>query len=153
MCYVRATLSLFTIGAMLAGCGASPPSAPVEVTPTPTATPASVDQAPSVIGVPIIAFFLPDITVATGATVMWNSSHSTPHTITSGVPGNSTGSFDSGQLRTGGSFGFTFGVAGTYPYYCTIHPSSMQGTITVADGTASSTSANSTRNDGSDLGY
>jgi plastocyanin len=84
---------------------------------------------------------------------MWTSSHSAPHTITSGVPGDATGNFNSGQLGTGGSFSFTFGVAGTYPYFCTIHPSSMQGTIAVADGSASSTSANSTRNDGSDLGY
>jgi plastocyanin len=49
-----------------------------------------------------------------------------PHLIAS-----STGKFKSSQvLDTGGRFELTLAKAGTYPYFCSLHPM-MQGTIVV----------------------
>ena len=41
------------------------------------------------------------------------------------------GLFDSGVEDPGGSFQFTFTKAGTYRYYCVVHPDLMSGTIVV----------------------
>ena len=42
----------------------------------------------------------------------------------------STGAFDSGNLASGAAYSHTFAQAGTYQYYCVIHPN-MKGTIVV----------------------
>jgi plastocyanin len=38
--------------------------------------------------------------------------------------------FDSGNLSEGDEFSFTFDEAGTFPYFCQVHPT-MRGTIIV----------------------
>lgn len=62
-------------------------------------------------------------TVSAGTTVTWTNKEGTVHTVTG------TG-FNSGNLANNATFSFTFPVAGTFPYHCTIHPT-MAGTITV----------------------
>jgi len=75
-------------------------------------------------------FYTPaSFTVKAGTTVTWVNKDGTVHTVTS--QGNSL--FDSGNVPTGGVFKFTFAQAGTYQYYCTIHPW-MKGTIVVTSG-------------------
>jgi len=72
------------------------------------------------------------ISVATGATVLWSNDDSAPHTVSSGtVDGGLTGVFDSGLFMAGDSFEFTFNEAGTYDYFCLIHPW-MTGIINVS---------------------
>lgn len=58
------------------------------------------------------------------------------HTITSGkVTDNNAGSlFDSGLIKSGGEFRFTFQNPGTYNYFCTVHPW-MVGQVVVAGST------------------
>ena len=51
------------------------------------------------------------------------------HTVTSGMRGNTDGTFDV-AVAGGGSVTFTIDAAGSYPYICTIHPG-MKGTIGV----------------------
>ena len=58
---------------------------------------------------------------------MWvNNDQGVRHTVTSGMPGSNTGSFDSGQILPNGKFQLTFtsasGLVGEFPYYCTLHP-------------------------------
>jgi len=72
-----------------------------------------------------MAFTPSTLTVTAGSTVRWTNSDGVTHTVTS-----NTSLFDSGNLSDGKSFSFTFSVAGTYKYYCAIHPS-MTGTIIV----------------------
>ena len=64
-------------------------------------------------------------TIRTGDVVRWAFSGD-PHSVTS-----RDGLFDSGVTDAGGSFSFTFKRAGTYRYYCVVHPGLMSGTIVV----------------------
>jgi plastocyanin len=65
------------------------------------------------------------LSVPVGATVTWTNSDDIPHTTVS-----TEGVFKSKVLDTDEKFAYTFTKAGTYPYYCTIHPK-MTGTIVV----------------------
>jgi plastocyanin len=65
-------------------------------------------------------------TAKVGQAVAWSNGDGTTHTVTS--KGSSL--FDSGNIPSGGTFSYTFTSAGTYTYYCTIHPW-MTGTIVV----------------------
>ncbi len=68
--------------------------------------------------------YLPsDVTVAVGATVTWSNDDTAAHTVTSGnVNAGPTGVFDSGLFMSGATFEFTFDKAGTYDYFCMVHP-------------------------------
>ena len=65
------------------------------------------------------------LTVAVGTTVTWTNSDDIPHTSVS-----TEGVFKSKVLDTDEKFSYTFTKAGTYPYYCTIHPK-MTGKVVV----------------------
>ncbi|MDE1845445.1 MAG: cupredoxin domain-containing protein, partial [Thaumarchaeota archaeon] len=64
------------------------------------------------------------ITVAPGTEVEWKNGDTVSHTVTSGkVTDDNAGSlFDSGLIKKGADFKFTFANAGTYDYFCTVHP-------------------------------
>ena len=79
-------------------------------------------------------FFVPaTLTVSTGTTVTWTNGDSTLHTVTSGSAesGNSGTEFDSSYLAAGKIFQHQFGAAGTFDYYCTLHPW-MKGKVVVS---------------------
>ncbi|HKB88584.1 MAG TPA: cupredoxin family copper-binding protein [Patescibacteria group bacterium] len=62
--------------------------------------------------------FTPDaLTVKVGTKITWTNNDSYAHTVTS-----NNGAFDSGNLASGQSFSFTFTKAGSYGYYCMVHP-------------------------------
>src|ERR1022692_4554973 len=65
------------------------------------------------------------ITVPVGTTVTWTNSDDIPHTAVS-----TEGVFKSKVLDTDEKFSYTFTKAGTYSYYCTIHPK-MTGKVVV----------------------
>jgi plastocyanin len=79
-------------------------------------------------GVTIVDFaFQPGAVVVTpGTTVSWFNAGAAPHTVSSPA-----GGFDSGTLGPGGSYSVTLSTAGSYGYFCAIHPS-MTGSVTVA---------------------
>jgi plastocyanin len=64
-------------------------------------------------------------TVAVGTTVTWINHDDIPHTAVS-----TDGVFKSKVMDTDEKFSYTFTNAGTYPYFCSIHPK-MTGTIVV----------------------
>ena len=111
------------------------PSAPTQQyqppgpTSTPTPIPTSTPSAKTVTS-PIAGFVLQNLTVSVGDTIRWENQDGPPHTSTSGVSPAQDGIWDSGNLNTGQSYEFTFQNAGTFPYWCTVHPS-MTATITV----------------------
>jgi plastocyanin len=65
------------------------------------------------------------LTVAVGTTVTWTNRDDIPHTIVS-----TDKVFKSKVLDTDERFSFTFSKAGTYPYFCSIHPK-MTGSVVV----------------------
>ncbi len=77
-----------------------------------------------------------DITVAVGDTVTWTNSDTAPHTVTS----TGGGPLDSPTMQKGDTWGFTFTQAGSYPFYCAVHPD-MKGTVTVTGAAAPTTTA------------
>ena len=84
-------------------------------------------------------FVLEELVVAVGTEISWTNRDAARHTSTSGSQGSSTGIWDSPVLSQGASFSFTFNEVGTFKYFCRIHPSSMNSTITVVhvEGSAS----------------
>jgi plastocyanin len=78
-------------------------------------------------------FFIPDtLVVSKGTTATWANDDSVVHTVTSGKSGKNAGvEFDSSYLDVGQTFQHTFDTAGTFPYYCTLHPF-MKGKIIVS---------------------
>lgn len=65
------------------------------------------------------------VTVAVGATVTWINRDDIPHTVVS-----TEGIFKSKVRDTDEAFSYTFTKAGTYLYFCSIHPK-MMGTVIV----------------------
>ncbi|MFY9841477.1 MAG: cupredoxin family copper-binding protein [Terriglobales bacterium] len=65
------------------------------------------------------------ITVPAGATVTWTNKDDIPHTAVS-----TDGVFKSRVMDTDENFSYTFTKAGTYSYYCSIHPK-MTGKVVV----------------------
>ena len=63
--------------------------------------------------------------IPVGATVTWTNRDDIPHTVVS-----TDGVFKSKVLDTDEKFSFTFSKAGTYPYFCSIHPK-MTGKVIV----------------------
>ena len=71
--------------------------------------------------------FRPDtITVPVGTTVVWTNDDDDLHTVVS-----LDGRFRSHALDTEDKFSFTFGKAGTFEYFCSLHPH-MMGKVVVA---------------------
>ena len=66
-----------------------------------------------------------ELTVGVGTTVTWTNRDDIPHTVRS-----TDGAFKSKVLDTDEKFSFTFSKAGTYPYFCSIHPK-MTGKVVV----------------------
>jgi len=66
------------------------------------------------------------VRVAAGTVVRWTNRDSAPHTVTS----RAGGQFDSASFGQGRSWSHRFEQAGTFSYYCTLHPW-MEGTVEV----------------------
>lgn len=65
--------------------------------------------------------------IGKGTTVKWINEDSTLHTVTSGTPdgGESGTVFDSSYMAADKTYKHTFKNAGTFEYYCTLHPYMM----------------------------
>lgn len=77
------------------------------------------------------------LTINQGDTVNWNWVGGFHNVTSGGCPGGicaSDGKFNSGAATStlGNNFSFTFNTPGTFPYYCSVHLSAMQGTIIVS---------------------
>jgi len=66
------------------------------------------------------------LTIKKGTTVTWINRQTDPHTVTS-----VNGLFDSGIIKPGGHYKYTFTKTGVYRYYCTLHPKTMRGIMVV----------------------
>ena len=91
--------------------------------------PAYADGTPSTTTVVIDNFsFSPArLSVSAGTTVVWRNEDDMPHTIVNDAKPRE---FKSPPIDSGEQFSWTFSKAGTYAYFCSLHPR-MTGTITV----------------------
>lgn len=121
---IPAVLLLVSLVA-LAGCGGAQPAA------SPAASAGAASPQPSAaseVQVRIVDFaFEPaTITIKPGTTVVWTNDGPTQHT-TASKEGNV---WESKIMEKGDVFRYRFDTSGTYPYWCTLHPS-MLGTVIV----------------------
>lgn len=70
------------------------------------------------------------ITVSAGTKLTFTNQDDAPHTATSGSSPTGDGVFDTGTLTKGQSKSINATKAGTFAYYCAIHPF-MKGTVIV----------------------
>ncbi|MGE0067636.1 MAG: cupredoxin family copper-binding protein [Solirubrobacterales bacterium] len=125
--------ALLALSLALAACGGSDDSTgssgatteaeTLESEPTPGGEAARSEK------VKIVEFaYGPDpVVVAVGGKVTWRNEDMAPHTATA-----DDGSFDTGTLERGKIKSATFEEAGTFPYFCEIHPT-MHGTVEVVE--------------------
>ncbi len=71
------------------------------------------------------------VSINAGDTVEWANEPTAAHTVTGGSPATGpSGVFDSSLLMAGASYAFTFDEAGSYDYFCMVHPW-MVGSVSV----------------------
>ncbi|CAD6522587.1 Blue (Type 1) copper domain protein [metagenome] len=68
--------------------------------------------------------YLPDsVTINVGDSVEWTNVDTAAHTVTSGSPADGpSGAFDSSLIMGKAVFSHTFDKAGSYDYFCMVHP-------------------------------
>lgn len=124
-------IGLLVLVVLISGCTygteTTPQQTAAQPAPTTPATtqPATAPRATAAVEIKGFAFNPATITIEKGTTVTWTQSDTAPHTVTEN--GNV---FDSGRLTQGQTFSYTFNVAGTFEYHCSIHPS-MKGKVIV----------------------
>src|SRR5260370_16971594 len=74
-------------------------------------------DATNVVTIDNFTFTPPELTVAVGTTVKWVNHDDIPHTVV-----NKDKAFRSKALDTNDSFSYTFASAGTFDYFCALHP-------------------------------
>ena len=89
----------------------------------PASAPAQMDTAR--VEIQAHGFSAPALTVKPGTTVTWTNRDDDAHTVTSVA-----NAFRSPGLDTGETFSYTFTRAGTYEYFCSLHPL-MTGKVVV----------------------
>lgn len=131
----------------LAACGgAGPPTTASTSAPTVASTQAPATDLPSdppsgtsgcapttdaatvVAGMEDIAFQPATVEARVGEVIAWTNSDSASHTATLTDDPSCT----TDVLARGETGGLVFSMAGSYPYFCRIHPTSMTGTIEIS---------------------
>jgi plastocyanin len=140
------TAALVALSLGLAACGGSGSDSTSEAETAPPASEESTTEAseegestesePAPSGeakksekVEIVEFtYQPDpVVVQVGGKVIWQNEDTAPHTATA-----DDGSFDTGTIEKGKIGSETFKEAGTFTYFCEIHPT-MHGTVEVVE--------------------
>ncbi len=77
----------------------------------------AAQDATNVVTIDNFTFTPPELTVAVGTTVKWVNHDDIPHLVV-----NKDKVFRSKALDTDDSYSFTFTSAGTFDYFCSLHP-------------------------------
>jgi plastocyanin len=83
--------------------------------------------APAEVKIDNFSFGPATLSVAMGTTVTWTNRDDIPHTV---VSSDDPKAFKSKVLDTDEKFSYTFATAGTFSYFCSVHPK-MTGTVVV----------------------
>ncbi|MGI0026282.1 MAG: cupredoxin domain-containing protein [Nitrosopumilaceae archaeon] len=91
-----------------------------------------------------------DVNVDVGGTVTWTNTDSNTHTVSSGKPSDDVAGtiFDTGisAFKAGKTFSHTFTEAGTFDYFCQLHPW-MTGEVIVGAAASAQTGMSGTTGD------
>ena len=90
-----------------------------------TTVKAADKSAPATVKIDNFIFGPQSLTVVAGTTVTWTNNDDVPHNVVSDDK-----QFKSRALDTGEQFSYTFTKAGTYSYFCSVHPK-MNGQVVV----------------------
>lgn len=100
-------------------------AAPALLVPVALSLPAAgAEHGPTAVTIKSYAYGPNPFTVHVGDTVVWTNQDTAPHTVTS-VSGPTL--LDSPQFGKGGTWTWTATTAGTYRYYCAVHPDMKAG--------------------------
>jgi len=113
---VSTAVLLVALGLGIAGLGAGRGTVTARAQQKPETTEVKIDN---------FSFAPGTLTVPVGTTVTWTNRDDIPHTVVS-----TEGVFKSKVLDTDEKFHFAFSKAGSYPYFCSIHPK-MTGKVVV----------------------
>lgn len=130
------------------GCASASSAPSASPSATPSASPTASPK-PVAISIKSFAFNPATVEVAKGTTVTWTNEDAVNHTVTTGTPPPSAsplpsgasptpspslssgdGRINSGRIQATNTFSFTFNEAGTFAYFCGVHPR-MVAVITV----------------------
>jgi plastocyanin len=92
-----------------------------------TANPQQAASAATEVKIDNFSFGPVTMTVPVGTTVTWINRDDVPHTV---VSSDDPKAFKSKVLDTDEKFSYTFTKAGTFPYFCSVHPK-MTGKVIV----------------------
>jgi amicyanin len=128
---VPVTLLSLVLVIVLVTCGCTG-TAPAPAQQAAVQAPSTTTQAGNAVTIQNFAFSPATITVPGGTTVTWTNQDSMQHDVVNLATGPTAQGayFKSEILQKGGAYSFTFDTPGTYPYFCSIHPS-MKGTVIV----------------------
>jgi plastocyanin len=110
---------------MLGTIAVSGPDVAPQDVPVPSALPDEAPTALPEVSIIDLTFQPESIEVPVGTTVSWRNDDPFDHTVTA-----TDGGFNSGIMGAGAEFTQTFETAGTFDYFCAVHPS-MRGTVVV----------------------
>jgi plastocyanin len=144
---IQVKLSLAAVAVLaLAACGSSE-EAPADAAGAESSPPASAtgthaghsSGGGAEVEMRLIQFRPKELEVEAGQEVTWTQKDAGFHTVTSGtveqagggVTGKPDEKFRSERLATDETFKFTFAEAGTFAYFCEIHPATMTGEVRV----------------------
>jgi amicyanin len=120
MSHIRPTMARFTPGRAVVVATLSGP-----VVGALLAFGAVAAQEENVVAIDNFTFAAPELTVAVGTTIKWVNHDDIPHSVV-----DKNKAFRSKALDTDDSYSFTFASAGTFDYFCGLHPH-MTGKIIV----------------------
>ncbi len=131
--------TITSVALTIASCGGSDAAEDADSGPalaeqtTTDDTAANEGESPSAteatVGIKQSRFDPTDVTIAVGGTVQFTNNDPFAHTVT--AKEDQIVSFDSGDIGQNATFDVTFDEAGTFSYFCEIHPT-MRATVTVA---------------------
>lgn len=125
MSVIRRAAALLAVGALVvAACGGDDDGG--------TATTGADGGAGGEVDAALSGFaFDPEVVeVPVGGTVTWTNMDGTRHTVTAGSPGEESDAFEELSLDAEASGSLTFPEAGSFAFFCEIHPS-MRVTVEV----------------------
>jgi plastocyanin len=123
----HARLLLIVAAALTAaGCGGSTPAASDQPSATAFCEPVVGGGGQVVVDIKDFKYDPEPVHVSVGQTVTWTNEDSAPHSATfSGTPCTTP------SLQKGQSGSISFSTAGTYAYFCVVHPAQMKAIVIV----------------------